>query len=95
MKLEEAVYKVIRELNAKVFDSHVVINEIRNKPEYSEIYIHEIKENETIKNYHKRIACIIRDSGLVAAVQHNGEDLLISSKNIHGNLTSNHVWEKK
>lgn len=96
MSLEQAINTILNEFSPEdCFDSHTVIDKLRNSSEYSDAYIHGIKANESINNYHSRIACFIRDSSLVKTVQIEGSDLLIKTKNVHGNLTPNHVWIKK
>lgn len=96
MDLKDAVEVIIKSFSSgDCFDSHTVIDELRNNSEYSDVYIHGIKADECIKAYHSRIACLIRDSSLVESVQDSGSDLLIKTKNVHGNLTLNHVWKLK
>ncbi len=95
MTLEDAVKDIIVNFSSgKIFDSHVVIDELRSNSKYSTIYLHGIGKNEDITNYHKRIAEIIRDSGLVTAVQDGNNDMMINTRNVHGCITPNHVWRR-
>jgi len=95
MTLEDAVKEIVRDFSSgKIFDSHVVIDELRDNPKYSEVYLHEISEKQDAVKYHGRIAQIIRDSGLVTAVQDGNEDMKISTRNVHGGITPNHVWKR-
>lgn len=95
MTLEGAVKKIVSGFSSgKIFDSHVVIDELRNNSKYSTIYLHGVGKNEDIANYHKRIAEIIRDSGLVSAVPDGNKDMMINTRNVHGKITPNHVWKR-
>lgn len=94
--LKDAVCEIVKSFTSgKIFDSHGVIEELRNNPKYSGGYLHEISGKQNEAQYHGRIAQIIRDSGLAEAVPDGNKDMLINTKNVHGELTENHVWKRK
>lgn len=92
MTLQQSIEKIISEniKSGDYFDSHTIINELRNNKEFALDYIKGLNNETDIKEYHKNISVMISN---VSGIEKISESL--KSHSIFGNIVKNSLWKKR
>ena len=91
MELKDCIEQVLSRFEkGDIFDSHTVIQEIRNDKNMNEVYMHCFPERFTIEQYHSFLSQEIGKRDDVKKL-----DFKIKTHTIYGKIEPNQAWEKK
>jgi len=88
MDLNDCITKILEQFQKdEYFDSHTVINELLQNKEYHLAYLREYNPNDTVAQYHGKIAKMIGNNGVTKIGT-------MKTHTIYGNLSPNALWQK-
>jgi hypothetical protein len=89
MTLEASVLEILGSFKkGDYFDSHTVINTLLANSDYHLAYLCGYSKNDSVAQYHGKIAELIGKSGLANKIG------IAKSHTIYGDLSDNKLWQK-